>query len=62
MPPTTRAIKRDTTPNRHIANCEYDTVQKTRFYNAYDERFPRESLRFISGSENIPESSARKLL
>ena len=62
MAPTTRAIKRDTTPDRHIANCEYDTVKKTRFYDAYDERFPRESLRSISRSENVPESSARKLL
>jgi hypothetical protein len=62
MPPTTRASKRDITPNRHIANREYDTVKKTRFYDAYDERFPRESLRSISRSENVPKSSARKLL
>jgi hypothetical protein len=62
MAPTTRTTNRDITPDRHIANREYDTVQKSRFYRVYDEQFPRKSLRSISRSEHIPESSARKLL
>jgi hypothetical protein len=62
MPPTTRASKRDITPNRHIANREYNTIKKPRFYDAYDERFSRESLRSISRFENVSKSSARKLL
>ena len=62
MAPTTRSTERPKTPEREIKRREHDTVEKSRFYQAYDMKSDDEGLRSICKSENIPRSTARDWL
>ena len=48
MAPTTRSRSYQTPPPTCSRPGDYDTIKKLRFYNAYDNRNPNESLRSIA--------------
>ena len=48
MAPSTRSKCRETPPPTNSRPGDYDTVQKLRFYNAYDARSAGDSLRLIA--------------
>ena len=62
MAPTTRFTSRETPPPKGTKGCEADTVKKSRFFNAYDERISHDSLRSISSDFGITHPCARKWL
>jgi hypothetical protein len=62
MAPTTRSTCRQTPPSSKPKRRELNTVRKSRFYEAFDERHTSESTRPICQSEGISESTGRYLL
>jgi hypothetical protein len=62
MAPSTRSTRRDTTPDRLIRHREYDTVEKTRFFNAYDNRDQSQSERAFFDDSPIDRTTGRAWL
>ena len=62
MAPTTRSTGRETPPPKGTKGCEADTIKKSRFFNAYDERIGYDSLRSISKDFDITHPCALKWL
>ena len=50
------------TPQRKTERREHDTVRKSRFFEAWDNREELESIRLICRSTNIPEPTGRRWL
>jgi hypothetical protein len=62
MAPTTRSTIRPSTPTKPQKPKEYDTVEKGRFFNAYDHRKPNVSLRTIADEYAPSFSTAQRWL
>jgi hypothetical protein len=62
MAPSTRATYRETTPINQSQSCEYDTVKKTRFFNAYDKQSSSSSIRSVAAQYGIADKTARRWL
>lgn len=60
MPPTTRSKKRAFTPERTIERCEHSTRKRIRFFEAYDTRYPAESLPALAAEKHIPQRTASR--
>ena len=59
MAPSTRRIDRTTPPIGSSSRREFNTPQKTRFYEAYDRQEPGESHRSICRRFHLHEATAR---
>ena len=62
MAPSTRSTARPSTPIRSSRPGEYDTIQKGRFYNAYDTRAESLSLRDIADANAPSLTTAHRWL
>lgn len=62
MAPSTRQTERPSTPERHIRTGEYDTIQRTRIFTAYDAAIPfNSSQRLFCKQNNIPRATLRDM-
>jgi len=62
MAPSTRRTSRESTPPNRIQARESDTVKKTCFFQAYDERDASQSVRSISRDFHITHPTGLKWL
>ena len=62
MAPTTRSTNRETTPDKPIEVGEFDTVEKSRFFEAYDARPQGQSMREFSKSSKVSKTTASRWL
>ncbi|OAG38184.1 hypothetical protein AYO21_07644 [Fonsecaea monophora] len=62
MPPQTRSTYRHSTPDRGLNTGDYDTVKKTRFFEAWDARQPGQSLRSITQAHRIDKKTGSNWL
>ena len=62
MPPSTRSTYRETTPDARIIKTEFNTLKKTRFFDAYDNRETGASIRSIAKEQHIGATTARTWL
>jgi hypothetical protein len=62
MAPTTRSTARPKTPDRENPLADYDSIKKTRFFEAYDTRKPTESIRSIAAAKHVGKSTAARWL
>jgi len=61
MATSTRSTYREVTPERVLKHIEFNTIKKTRFFNAFDSRNGA-SLRSISKAQHIDEKTGRRWL
>jgi hypothetical protein len=62
MAPSTRSTIRPSTPTRPRRPCDYDTIEKMRFYNAYDMRKPGTSARAVAREHAPSWTTAQRWL
>ena len=62
MAPTTRQTERPFTPDRETNPGDYDTIKKTRFFEAWDSRTPSKSLRKITSLQGIDKKTGSNWL
>jgi hypothetical protein len=56
MAPNTRSTRRQNTPPKHRVNTEWDTPQKSRFFQVFDQGY---SLRASAKDQGVPLSTAK---
>jgi hypothetical protein len=59
MAPSTRSTDHPSTPDNKEGPGEWSSIQKTRFYDAYDARTLGRSWRSFCAKKKVPESTAR---
>ena len=62
MAPSTRRTERPSTPIKRTHGEELDTIKKSRFFEAYDEKDPKESMRAFATRCSIPRATAQRWL
>jgi hypothetical protein len=60
MAPSTRSTQCPSTPPRPIRACEANTVKRSLFFQAYDNRPKGENIRAIATAENITFRTANR--
>ncbi|KAH7384803.1 hypothetical protein BKA64DRAFT_149709 [Cadophora sp. MPI-SDFR-AT-0126] len=62
MAPSTRFTKRPSTPEYQSHVGEYNTIEKTRFFNAYDREYPGKSIPVLALESGTSEPTAKRWL